>query len=458
MQASEEQFVSSTLLVFMVLLIVGSALPVRLHGQTPGAPIYAGDAAVYSNTTGTRTNSHAYIDASVSTFSSTDFCQTLASALAQLANGNYRGGAGVIDTRGINPASMTCNANPWASVSVPATVLLPTGLIKVSATWILPSGTHLVGEGGEDPTISGTAGTTLQAQSNFGPILQMGSATGCTGVSVEDLVLDGHVQGNDGIDNQYCQELTYVNHVSLYQITGIGLKVFGNAQNSGPYSNITFDTAGVLTTTSTTCVELEVTTRGLQAITCTTNSATATVPYAIYVDSSNNSVEDVRIEGFTNGVIVGYNAAASGNVLRNILGDSSPRGTHQVVSVIDISTNHPVTDLAVIGVANNCTGSFCSGSNAETVSDHVTGTTLHFSTDPFVAMYVLGKQLSTGVNGYSLYTTSPEAVNWSVGTIAPTAGNTCILTNGTAGSLYSNTGSGTSLWVCTLGNGWQAVQ
>ena len=34
---------------------------------------------------------------------------------------------------------------------------------------------------------------------------------------------------------------SYVDHVSLYRISGIGLSVNGTANDSGPYSEITFD-------------------------------------------------------------------------------------------------------------------------------------------------------------------------------------------------------------------------
>jgi len=65
----------------------------------------------------------------------------------------------------------------------------------------------------------------------------------CTGTSVENLTLDGLAQSVDGIINQYAQNNSYVDHVRIYQILGTGLNISTTgANNSGPYSNILFDT------------------------------------------------------------------------------------------------------------------------------------------------------------------------------------------------------------------------
>ena len=44
-----------------------------------------------------------------------------------------------------------------------------------------------------------------------------------------------------GTSNAESQANSYVDHVSLYRISGIGLSVTGTANDSGPYSNIIFD-------------------------------------------------------------------------------------------------------------------------------------------------------------------------------------------------------------------------
>ena len=84
-------------------------------------------------------------------------------------------------------------------------------------------------------------------------MIQFGSSSGCcTAISVENLTLDGTATGVSGIVNQYAGDLSYVDHIGLYRILGTGLSVFGSANRSGPYSNITFDLGGNSGTNSTT--------------------------------------------------------------------------------------------------------------------------------------------------------------------------------------------------------------
>jgi hypothetical protein len=114
------------------------------------------------------------------------------------------------------------------------------------------------------PSSGSTPGTTIQAKSGFsGTMIQFGNASPicpsnvCTGISVENLTLDG--QGGsavNGIANAYSQDVSYVNHVGLYQILGTGLAVSGYATNSGPYSNITFDTGGSSGLQQTVCASI----------------------------------------------------------------------------------------------------------------------------------------------------------------------------------------------------------
>jgi hypothetical protein len=231
----------------------------------------------------------------------------------------------VIDARGISGTSnLKCtHGTPWTegstTVTAPSTILLPaTGgatptPIIISTPWILPSNTHLIGEGDGIPvyssgTLTSTPGTTIQAASGFsGTMIQFGSSspvcpsTGCSGISVENLTLDGQGplgQTVNGIANAYSQDGSYVDHVSLYQILGTGLAVSGIASNSGPYSNITFDTGGSSGLPGTVCASINGVggTHGIHGLSC--NSETNDANAAVLLDSSNNSIEDVRIVGF----------------------------------------------------------------------------------------------------------------------------------------------------------------
>jgi hypothetical protein len=123
--------------------------------------------------------------------------------------------------------------------------------ITIPGTWVLPGGTKLIGEGSQNPlspilnrlpgatiiqactsTISGCNGTNFS-----GPMLQFGAPTcpgqQCTGIvkgiSVENVLLNGNGLSITGIQNGWAQELTYVDHVSLFQILGMGLQVRSSA-------------------------------------------------------------------------------------------------------------------------------------------------------------------------------------------------------------------------------------
>jgi hypothetical protein len=313
-----------------------------------------GNDAVY-NSSGNVTLSPAFIDASVFVGSGqgSDICDVL----YKIFNGvffknGYPSTGAVIDARGISGATnLTCtHGSPWTegstTVSLPSTILLPaTGgatptpiIIPNSSPWILPSNTHLIGEGDGIPvyssgTLVSTPGTTIQAKSGFsGSMIQFGApppvcpSNVCTGISVENLTLDGGGQSVNGITNGFAQDVSTVDHVSLYQIRGTGLLIQGTANNSGPYSNITFDLGGTSGTSQTVCASINgpSRTRGLHGLTCI--SPDNVPPAAVLLDSSNNSIEDTRIVGFYDGIRIGAYNDAQSNVLFNIIGDTNPTG------------------------------------------------------------------------------------------------------------------------------------
>jgi hypothetical protein len=246
-----------------------------------------GQNAVY-NPTGSPTNSPAFIDASMFASSASNICAVLYGILSSNFT-SYPPAGAVIDARGLNSGntSMTCatGTTPWNNGStyqnVPSTILLPaTGgatpdPIVIHSTWVVPSDTHLIGEGDGTPSSSFFTGTTIRAASGFsGSMIQFGSNSSvcpqvesvyiCTGIAVENLTLDGQgqlPQTVSGIANTASQAGSYVNHVSLYRILGTGLSVSGNANNSGPYSKITFDLGGNLGTLNTVCASI----RGLNS-------------------------------------------------------------------------------------------------------------------------------------------------------------------------------------------------
>jgi hypothetical protein len=451
-----------------------SAFPLLANAQ--GNP---GNDAVYPTSGICCKGSSAFIDASMFATNppppSRNFCGVLNFVLQNVDQPpNYPSGA-VIDARGLpgtTGTSMTCtvtNPSPWAGITnpPPSVILLPAGTIVIPSAWVLPNNTRLIGEGDalnhNFPSGTIAAGTTLQACKSSctftgTDMIDLGSSTlcpltnGCNNVSVEHLALDGLGQFLNGIVNSNAQTGTYVDHVSLFQILGTGLWLEGNASHSGPYSNLTFDTGGFSGTLQTVCANINGLsgTRGIHGLSCDSESSDANA--AVLLDSSNNSIEDVRIVGFYDGIRIGANATAQSNVLFNIIGDTNLTGTPSAIIIVHItSMGHTVSDLSIMG-ANNAGGS----PQTITIQDDVTGPKL---TDTSVAMYVLGQQESS-TQGYSRFTTSPNWATWAAGPNAP--GNTACA----RGSLYSCTGSsngcsGFALWACALNGSnlqWVAVK
>ena len=264
-----------------------------------------------------------------------------------------------------------------------------------------------------------------------------------------------------GIQNQYSQTNTFVDHVGLYQILGTGLLVESGADASGPYTNIRFDTGGDTSASTTTCVSLNglTSTQGVRGLTCLskTNDASA----AVLLDSSNTSIEDVRIVGFYDGILIGANAIARSDVLSHIIGDTSATPNPTPVNTVHISDAHTVTDVSLMGLSNSgLAGTY-------TIQDDITGP--HLS-DTSVAIYALGDLVTTSSTtvGHTRYTTSPNVANWSVGSSVPSSG----CSSATRGALYScvggyssccpsgvtcSTSTAKALWVCGNTATWLSI-
>lgn len=379
-----------------------------------------------------------------------------------LTSSSYPAKGAIVDARGLpgsTGTSMSCTTNPLSGVTKPSTILLPaTGStpIVISTTWVLPSNTRLIGQGDGVPVTSNfTPGTWIQASGvmSTATMIQFGSSSicpssVCTGISVENLTLDGQAIFLNGITNDYAQDSTYLDHVTFYQLLGTGLTLStagsGTANNSGPYTNITFDTGGYSGTSGTVCLNINGLTSllGIYGLRC--KSETHDAPAAVLLDSSNTSMQDVTTVGFYDGILVGSNAVAHSNILINIVGDTSLGVVSTTpINAVHISNSHnAVTDLSIVGVSNSgLAGTY-------TIEDDVTSVTLP---DEYVGLYALGE---SGSGGYGRFTTSPNAPTWAVGSSVP-SGN---CTTATRGSLYSCVGtstncSSTALWACALVSG-----
>jgi hypothetical protein len=212
-----------------------------------------------------------------------DLCDTINGILRSRFNNSYPSSGAVIDARGISGSALTCTVgSPWSEGSnyaqKPSVILLPPGTISTSIAWVLPNNTKLIGTAkgsGALGTNNYVLETTILPSASFsGAIVQFGdshcSSSGCQGISVEHLTINGGGNTMNGIENDNCGVQCYADHVTMFGVLGTGLEVSGtNATDSGPYSNITFD-VGSSTQASTRCAQIIGTsgTRGIHGLTC----------------------------------------------------------------------------------------------------------------------------------------------------------------------------------------------
>jgi len=509
-----------SVLVLASLALSIASMPITVRAQNPGNNA-AGNNAVWSSSTSV-VGSAAFVDASAWCGSggtrncggvNSDFCATLSAALGQV-----RTTGGVVDARGVVNSShggaQACGSDPFAAAGiaqtnqVPITVLLPASTINLQCTWTLPSNVRLVGEGGESvlaaqQTKFCTSSSSCSASCSSPTIamLQMGStgcsSTICSGISIERLKLqNASTLVVDGIINDYATQSSYVREVEMSGLTGTGLYVGPQAPGSGPYTNLNFTTVAGSACTGTllpVCADIEAPTQGLHGVTCLGDSSTSAkngnVGYpGIKINASNNSIEDVHIESFWDGIVIGDTSSPVNNVfVSNVTGAATAQLVAcMVTNTVHICGSNPgaygsclaeatVTNTHLSEVANSSMNANVGGLiKANTVVDDATGivmggcaATSGCSGSPLTtAMYLLGDSAgSVGSSSslYSLFTTTPSSFlyadgsgpgyptalpTWGVGRINPVTSNAVCYT---PGALYSNvaTTSGSSVYVCT---------
>ena len=486
--------VFSKVLAIVVLTVVAGLLPtLQAQSGTQGLN------TIYGTTTSIQ-GSASSIDARLYVGS-----QDLCFALNTIINSISVSGA-VIDARGVSGTALNCASTPWSTVPSGtfsnAIILLPAGTITIRSPWLMPSNTRIVGSGQGITTIQackttttgcggvGFSGTpTAMIAMTAGNDYAVGGndAWGCQAsfvcfaVSVADLTLDAQSQAIDGIDNNDAEELSYVQHVSMVNIGGVGLKlsadpndtsqsctsncIAGTSSHSGPYTDLTI----AVTSTATACVQVLNTAnhsaepRGIHGLSCTcavsgTACSTANPNAGIYLDGNNTTLENVFVNGFTDGVSIGDAASAVTPVhtaiVSNITGGTNVTNLIHIHKPSDSGASQAgesggFTILAATSAANN------------TIFDELTSTTLLFSKDPYVGMYILADPVGNNSGypaGYTRFTTSSSLPTWFVGatTVSTGAGTCSSFANGT---LYSNTAGalGSTLYACASG-GWTVVK
>jgi hypothetical protein len=373
-----------------------------------------------------------------------------------------------VDARGINGSnySLTCvsGETPFASSlnnGDGMTLLLPAQTINISTPWSIPQDVEIIGSATTDVTQSEATQTVIAATGAWtaGTAMIQINTTPCChfiwspDIKIDNLVLDGKGQNIIGISDTTAGPGVRVNHVGLFRLAGTGLYISG-ATDSGPYTDITFDVGNTTTNAGTTCAQIINSggTKGIHGLRCISYDTNAAA--GLRIDSSDNTIENVVVQGFQDGVLIGSQGAAQNNHLSNIVDSTSPTQYH---SSVHITNTNPVTDLTIVGVNNECMPN--TSCKQVTIQDDVTSSTI---SDTVVGTYFLGNENVTTA-GYSRFSSTvsvssgPNVPTWLIGTVAPTNASCS-----SVGTLYSNTiGSGAGLWVCantTSGLVWTAIK
>jgi hypothetical protein len=215
--------------VFLALAFNAKA---QAQSYTPGQPVVA-DTSNHVTTDG--------ISWDAKQFAGADICAKINAAWeAALATGVA---SATIDARGIT-GTQKCAANPFPPRAT-GRLLLGNTQIITTATWQVPTRTHVEGLGVSTLNGSGKANTTLRAGSSAAdPVLQMGTNKSSTfDVQVKGLTVDAYGLATTGILNNSALEGSTLEDVNIYNATLYGLLLGQydekrSAAGSGPYRNL----------------------------------------------------------------------------------------------------------------------------------------------------------------------------------------------------------------------------
>jgi len=224
--------IGSCILAAVVSVVIAFRAPLQAQSLTPGQPIIANPSSI-------PITDGLFWDANQ--FSGSDMCaQIYAAWEAAMATGVA---SATIDARGIT-GTQSCAANPFPHLAT-GKLLLGNTLIITTATWQVPTRTHVEGLGVSELDSGRTSNTILRAGSSAAdPVLQLGNSKDTSfDVQVKSLTVDAYGLATTGVLNNSSYEGTTLENVNIYNATLYGLLIGQyDAQHSGggsgPYRNI----------------------------------------------------------------------------------------------------------------------------------------------------------------------------------------------------------------------------
>ena len=314
------------------------------------------------------------------TFAGADFCAKVAAAIS--AVNTFTGQGGTVDARGL-VGSQTCSTNPFAGNVKGITLLMGSTIVVTDAEWVVPTANRIIGSGRE---VSLAFNTIIKASNVFPtstPIITLGLFANAPqfGVQVTDLEMDCNgIAGCIGGDNQASQEQSWFRRDLAINAAGSGFQIgssatpFG-AQNSGPYEDLEVipNTYGV---TATTCiiVTLSPAFRGFSGITCNGDGYSSEPDSAIvFHGTSPGRIENVHIEHFINGIVLGSTMAGpppfTDYAVADIIVENIEAGPDNQNTVVFLAGPDTDQNIVVMGVENSTMG-------GNTLVDNLNGNTI----------------------------------------------------------------------------------
>jgi hypothetical protein len=445
--------------VFVAALLLTLSEPAS--AQITGTNLTEGEPVIATSATAADSEAE-YVDAYV--FSGSDMCAKISAAWAEALVTQSLTSA-TVDARAFT-GNQTCSSNPFTVSSGGKTptphgiLLLGDVVIATSVTWVVPTQLELrgIGHGGGAGASSGyntiisayNTATSEYTLPSSEAVLQMGSnASGdgpWFGIKIAGLTVDCHGQsGCVGIFNNEAEENSTVEDVQIWDAPAYGLRVSAYdatnptgtsaATNSGPYRNVyvayTSNCSTNCSNSSTVGIEVDGygstnfprSIREFDAITVSGHGA-GYIAAGVVICGVSAAFTNSHIEYATTGVEIGTgpvtgtagcdtgysNFDTRSVAISNVsIGTTTGNSGQNAIIVGSASNSPPTGDIVISGITNQTVNT-----NSNTLKDHVSGTTLASTTDPFLGFYAVGHCPcgGTGQPQYPALLTTSASVGW----------------------------------------------
>jgi hypothetical protein len=246
----------------------------------------------------------------------------------------------------------TISTNPWASIGNRSGIIyFGSQVFTTNISLQVPTAWKVEGYG--RGAIADGKNTIIKAGASFPtstPVMQMGLTPGpADGVQIRNLGIDcQNIAGVSGIQNQFSQEESLVEHVLFVNCPGGALSVSTSAaQNSGPYADLevlNFSCSNCAAGTVPVSIGAVGSFRGIRGITINSNGSTLPT-IALRIDAAG-TYSDIHIESAVSSVVIGSVAGTSSVVMTNV--ECGP----SITDCVKISNAFGTQNITLLGITS----------------------------------------------------------------------------------------------------------